>query len=87
MHFNIILTTLLLATGFSAGLTLPEAVEAEKRQCLGTNANCILFNPGACCSGQCCCGFDSAFGDGCTDTPCSPAQEAGTIPGHCSHIS
>ncbi|KAJ7621937.1 hypothetical protein DFH06DRAFT_1340936 [Mycena polygramma] len=33
MQLNItILTTMLLAIGFAAGLTLPEAVDAEKRQ-------------------------------------------------------
>ncbi|KAK6977398.1 hypothetical protein R3P38DRAFT_3237314 [Favolaschia claudopus] len=73
--FNFILLTLFLATSPTLGLTLPEA--AEKRQCLGTNTNCFLTNPGACCS----CGFDSAFGSGCTNTPCSIQQEEGILPG------
>ncbi|KAJ7451400.1 hypothetical protein FB451DRAFT_1284389 [Mycena latifolia] len=86
MQFTSILVALVLSSGLASGLTLPEAVETDKRQCLPPNANCFINNAGACCSGQCCCGFDSAFGSGCTDTPCDTLQEQGRLPGHCSHI-
>ncbi|KAF8171176.1 hypothetical protein K438DRAFT_1773306 [Mycena galopus ATCC 62051] len=81
MRFNTILISIIFSAGLAVSMTLPEAIEAEKRQCLGPNANCFLTNPGACCSGQCCCGFDSAFGDGCTDTSCDILQEEGRLTG------
>ncbi|KAJ7351161.1 hypothetical protein DFH08DRAFT_805900 [Mycena albidolilacea] len=79
MRFNILLLSIIFNAVLIAGMTLPEVVETEKRQCLATNANCFITNPGVCCSGGCCCGFDSFFG--CTDTPCSLQQEEGLVPG------
>ncbi|KAJ7629316.1 hypothetical protein B0H17DRAFT_1150630 [Mycena rosella] len=76
-----LLVTFILSAGIVTGLTLPEAVEEEQGQCGRPNAVCFLNNPGTCCSGNCCCGFDSGSESSCSFTSCSPAQEAGTQPG------
>ncbi|KAJ7223602.1 hypothetical protein GGX14DRAFT_428030 [Mycena pura] len=81
MHFKTILITVIFSAGLAAGLTLPEAVEADKRQCLPTNSNCLLPDAGACCSGVCCCGISSPFGDGCSNTACTIQQEEGLAVG------
>ncbi|KAJ7677524.1 hypothetical protein B0H17DRAFT_1206938 [Mycena rosella] len=82
MQFKSLLVTFILSAGIVTGLTLPEAVEEEQGQCGRPDAVCFLNNPGTCCSGNCCCGFDSDSESGCSFTPCSPAQQAGTQPGH-----
>ncbi|KAJ7473589.1 hypothetical protein B0H11DRAFT_2236426 [Mycena galericulata] len=83
MHFTTILAAFFLGTGLAAGITLPEAAETEKRVFLSKDEDCLLANPGACCSGQCCCGFASPFLDGCDSTTCTTNQLEGLTFGHC----
>ncbi|KAJ6503699.1 hypothetical protein C8R45DRAFT_1091478 [Mycena sanguinolenta] len=80
MRFNTLLTTLIVFAGVAVGITLTQAVQEDKRQCLTADENCLLTNPGACCSGTCCCGVtDGPFS--CSDTPCTLQQEEDLAPG------
>ncbi|KAJ6470401.1 hypothetical protein C8R45DRAFT_1104835 [Mycena sanguinolenta] len=83
MRFNTLLTTLIAFTGVAMGLTLTQAVQEDKRQCVTVDQRCFLTNPGACCSGTCCCGASNGPFN-CSPTSCTIQQEEGLIPGLCA---